>query len=115
MIKLFVLLLFFICSNSFASQAPNPVQHTPAAPITISVTNASAQAIASNGNRTGLVCNNVGTTNISIAWGGNAAVNSYGITLAPGIYFWMDDYLFTTASMNVISPTSGTLSCQEYN
>lgn len=93
---------------------PNPMQHLALAPITISVTGSSAQGIAVNSNRTGLACVNVGGANVSLAWGSNTAQNNYGITLAPGIAFVMDDYIFTTAAMNVISPTSSTLSCQEY-
>lgn len=92
----------------------SPAQHAPLAPITISVTSTSAQGITVNPNRTGLACVNVGTANVSIAWGSNTAVVNYGVTLAPAIAFVMDDYMFTTATMNVISPTSTTLSCQEY-
>lgn len=111
-----LLLLFLLFSTqAFALSAADPRQHSPNAPVTISVTNSSAQGIVANLNRTGLVCTNVGSDNVSIAWGGNAAVSNKGITLTPGLSFSFDDYMMTTAAMNVISPTSTTMSCQEYN
>lgn len=83
------------------------------ASVTIPVTSTSALGIAANPLRTGLVCVNVGQANVSLGFG-NTAINNYGITLIPGVAFSMDDYLFTTAAMNAVSPTSSTLSCQEY-
>lgn len=107
----FTSLLF--CGNALALSSAIPLQHSPNAAITIAVTNSSAQAIAANINRTGLLCVNVGSANASLSFNGAAQVN-YGITLLPGIYWWTDDYMFSTAAMNVISPTSTTLSCQEW-
>jgi hypothetical protein len=111
--KLLFLFLFLISVDVFAASAANPKQHSPNAPITISVTGSSTQGIPYNQDRTGLDCINVGTANVSISFNGAAVVN-YGITLEPAMYFNMDDYDFSTAAMNVISPATSTLSCQEY-
>jgi hypothetical protein len=112
----FLILSLFIGQVQAAAnylQAPAPHQHSALTPVTISVTSTSALAVAANLARTGLVCVNVGQANISLGFGGTA-VNNYGVTLLPGVAFSMDDYLFTTALMNAVSPTTSTLSCQEY-
>mgnify|MGYP001566627182 CR=1 FL=1 len=87
---------------------------TFAAPTAASVGVASAQALASNTNRKGLVLVNTSTVEtISISIGGTAVLRS-GITLLPGGSFTMDDLTFSTAAVAAIASAAATnLSIQE--
>lgn len=111
----------FISSSAFASFdgsssfGQGVVRPAALAPISISVTSTSSQGIAANPLRTGLSCTNIGGANVSIAFGAYTAVNSAGITLAPLMAYWFDPMSYSYGAMNVISPTSSTLSCQEFN
>ena len=113
-----ILIAFVFIFASFGAQAnylmsPTPMQHVPSAPVSVSVTTSSTQGVAINANRTALECTNIGTSTAFLAYGANAAVLSSGTAIAPGVTWWMDDYLFTTAAVNVIGAASTTLSCQE--
>lgn len=98
----------------------NPVSSktaiTASAPTASSVGVASAQAVASNSNRKGLVLTNTSANYISLAFGANAAVLYSGITLNPGGgVFVMDEYLYTTAAVNAIaSGAASNLGIQEF-
>jgi len=87
---------------------------TFSAPTFASVGVASAQAVAINANRKGLLLVNTSANYISIGLGSPAVLYS-GITLNPlGGSFWMDDYSFTTAAVNAIaSGVASNLAVQE--
>jgi hypothetical protein len=79
---------------------------------TVGVT--SAQALASNSSRKGLILTNTSTGNISLGFGATAVLNS-GITLYPGGTFNLDEYSFTTAAVNAIAANaSSNLAIQEW-
>lgn len=85
------------------------------APTSASVGVTSAQVVAANVARKGLVLTNNSTANISIAFDGNAAVSGSGIVLYPGGVFFMDEYMFTTASVNAIATAAASnLGVQEW-
>lgn len=87
---------------------------TPSSPTSTSVGVASAQAVASNANRKGLILTNVSNNKISIGIGAAAVLNS-GITLYPGGSFTMSEYSFDTSAINAIaSVASSTLGIQEF-
>jgi len=112
---LFALTLLFAQSVfAVAYQPATPVQHNAVAPAAISVTTASVQAFASNGLRTALECTNTGASTVFLGYGTNAAIVNGGTAITAGSTWWMDDYLFTVQSINVISVASGSLACQEF-
>jgi len=79
---------------------------------TVGVT--SAQALASNASRKGLILINTSTGNISLGFGVAAVLNS-GITLYPNGTFFMDEYMYTTAAVNAIAANaSSNLAIQEW-
>mgnify|MGYP003393094264 CR=1 FL=1 len=87
---------------------------TASSPTAATVGVASAQAVASNANRKGLVLVNTSVNTISIAFGATAVLNS-GITLQPGGTFEMDEWIFSTAAINAIaSAASSNLAIQEF-
>jgi hypothetical protein len=109
-----------ITNTSFAStQSGTWVVNTKNAltsnsPTAASVGITSAQAVASNANRKGLVLTNTSSANISLGFGAAAVLNS-GITLYPGGTFNMDEYSFTTAAINAIaSVAASNLGIQEW-
>ena len=96
-------------------QSPAPRQHTAAAPSSITVTTSSAQAVTVNLTRTGFKCTNLGTVTVFAAYGSNAAILNGGNAIFPGATWWMDDYEFTTQSVNMIASASANVACQEFN
>lgn len=87
---------------------------TPSSPTATSVGVASAQAVASNANRKGLILTNTSVNTISIGLGATAVLNS-GITLYPGGSFQMDEFCFDTGAVNAIaSAASSNLAVQEF-
>lgn len=86
---------------------------TASSPTSAAVANTSGLVVAANASRKGLVIVNVGSANVSLGFGSAAVANS-GVTLTPNGVYEMDDYLFTTAAVNAISPTSSTVAIQEY-
>jgi hypothetical protein len=72
------------------------------APTAASVGVASAQAVAANANRRGLVLINTSVNDISIGLGAAAVLNS-GITLKPNGVFEMDEYTFNTGAIFAIA------------
>lgn len=88
---------------------------TPSSPTFSSVGVASAQAVAANANRKGLVLVNTSdTATISLGFGAAAVLNS-GITLAPGDVYIMDEYTFDLGAVNAIASAASTnLAVQEY-
>lgn len=77
---------------------------TPSAPAAASVGVASAEEIAANTSRKGLVCVNTSANAISLAFGTNDAVLNSGITLnASGGTWVMDEHTFTTQAVNGIA------------
>lgn len=87
---------------------------TPSSPTAATVGVASAQAVAANSNRKGLILVNTSVNTISIGLGATAVLNS-GITLYPGGVFQMDEYCFDLGAVNAIaSSASSNLAIQEF-
>ena len=87
---------------------------TANSPTFATVGTSSAQALASNSSRKGLILTNTSTGNISFGFGATAVLNS-GITLYPGGTFNLDEYSFTTAAVNAIAANaSSNLAIQEW-
>jgi hypothetical protein len=98
------------------SVTPVPSAATGLAPTFATVGTSSAQILASNSSRKGLVLVNTSTNTISLAFGANAAVLNSGITLIGGGAFNMDQYQFSTAAINAIaSSASSNIAIQEFN
>ena len=76
---------------------------TASAPTFASVGVASAQALAANATRRGLVLVNRSANVVSVAFGANPAVLDAGITLDPGGAFTMTPETMTTAAVNAIA------------
>jgi hypothetical protein len=88
---------------------------TPASPATASVGITSAQAVASNGSRKGLLITNLSNNFVSLGLGATAVLNS-GITLTPYGSWQMDSFSFCTSAVNAIaSAASSTISVQEFS
>src|SRR5262245_54426867 len=75
----------------------------PSGPGAATVGIASAQAVAGNANRKGLILINTSNNIISLAFGASAAVLHSGITLFPGGAFTMSEYSFSTGAINAIA------------
>ena len=87
---------------------------TSSSPTSATVGVSSAQALASNVNRKGLVLTNTSINKICIGIGATAVLNS-GITLYPGGVWVMDEFNFTTGAINAIaSAGSSNLAIQEF-
>ena len=108
--------------TSIDSKLTSPITVSPrvaltgAGPTSANVGVASAQVVAANGTRKGLVLTNLsGSKNISIAFGATAVFGA-GITLQPGTVFVMDAFTFSTQAINAISDAAAQpLSIQEFN
>lgn len=86
----------------------------PASPTAASVGVASAQAVAANASRKGLVLVNTSVNRISLGFGAAAVLNS-GITLYPGGAYCMGEYDFDLGAVNAIaSAAASNLAIQEY-
>lgn len=95
--------------------ASNKIDLAPASPGTATVGVASAQAVAANASRKGLVIVNVSINKVCLGFGAAAVLNS-GITLYPGGTFVMDEFMFDTGAVNAIaSAASSVISIQEYS
>lgn len=91
------------------------IDTTPGSPTAATAGVASAQVVAANANRKGLVLINTSNNRISIAFGVAAVLNS-GITLYPGGTFVMDAFTFDLGAVNAIaSAASSNLAIQEYS
>ena len=87
---------------------------TASSPTATSVGVSSAQAVASNANRKGLVLVNTSNNTISLAFGATAVLNS-GITLISGSSWEMNEYTFHIGAVNAIADVaSSNLAVQEY-
>jgi hypothetical protein len=87
---------------------------TANSPTAASVGVTSAQILAANSSRKGLILTNTSNNNISLGFGSAAVLNS-GITLYPNGVFSMDEYMFTTSAINAIaSVASSNLGIQEW-
>lgn len=91
---------------------------TAVSPASAVVTASSAQMIASNGLRKGLILTHLGSSGpVSLSFGAttNLAVLNAGLSLTAGTRWTMDDYAFTTSAINAIATASGpTISIQEW-
>lgn len=88
---------------------------SPSSPTTATVGVTSSQIVAFNASRRGLIVINVSIHTISIGIGVVGVLNS-GITLYPGGVWNMDDYSYTTGSINAIASVAGSVvSIQEFN
>lgn len=95
-------------------QAKTPL--TAAAPTQALISTASAQAVAVNSNRKGLVIQNLSANIVSLGVGATAEIFK-GITLDPKMYWVMDEYTFSTQVINAIASagTGNVVSVQEFN
>lgn len=109
-----ILLMLSTMAHAVYLTTPAPMQHAANAPLAISVTTSSATAVVFNINRTGLECTNIGTTSAFLAFGANAAIVGGGLAIPAGATWWMDDYLFTTQSVQMIAASTTSLACTEY-
>ena len=99
-------------SGTWTVNTKNSLTSNSPAVATVGLT--SAQALASNANRKGLILTNTSSANISLGFG-TSAVLGRGITLYTGGTFNMDEYSFTTAAINAIASVAGsTLGIQEW-
>jgi hypothetical protein len=88
---------------------------TPSAPTAASVGVASAQVVAANANRKGLVLVNTSTNRISLGFGSAAVLDSGATLMASGGTYNMGEYDFDLGAVNAIaSGASSNLSIQEY-
>ena len=87
---------------------------TPGSPATYAVTNTSAEAVAANANRTGLVVTNVGAVPVFFGLGTAAQLNR-GIALVPSGSWTMDRYTFYAGQITAICASASTLSIQEFS
>ena len=91
------------------------VDLAPSSPTAASVGVASAQVVAANANRKGLVLVNTSTARISLGFGAAAVLDS-GITLYPQGSFQMDIATFDLGAVNAIaSAATSNLAIQEYS
>lgn len=98
-------------SNPISTKTPL----TASAPTYASVGITSAQVVAANANRKGLVLINTSGNNISFGIGANAAVVGSGITLTPNGVWDMSEYDYVTSAINAISTDAGSnLTIQEF-
>lgn len=87
---------------------------TASAPTAATVGTSSAQAVASNASRKGLVLINTSGNTISFGIGATAVLNS-GITITPFGVWVMDQFNFATGAINAIaSAASSNLAIQEF-
>lgn len=87
---------------------------TANSPAVSSVGVTSAQSVAANASRKGLLLFNNSSATISVAFG-NAAVLGSGVTLLPGGTWEMGEYSYSTAAVNAIAGSAASnLSIQEY-
>lgn len=88
---------------------------TGSAPVAVAVATSSAEAVAANASRKGLVLVNTSAGNISLALATPAVLNS-GITLNPGGVWEMDEYTYSTAQVRAIASLSpANLGVQEFS
>jgi len=88
---------------------------TGSTPATASVTTSSAQVVASNSSRKGLVIINLSSNTISFGIGANPAVLNSGITLTGLGSVWnMSEYDYVTSAINAIGSATSTISIQEF-
>jgi hypothetical protein len=106
-----------IGSNSGTTQAVSTkTPLTGSAPTYATVGITSAQVVASNANRKGLVLINTSTNNISFGIGSNPAILNSGITLTPNGVWDMDEYNYNTSAINAIAGGAGSnLTIQEFS
>lgn len=88
---------------------------TASSPTAATVGVSSAQAVASNANRKGLILTNTSVNRISFGIGATAVLNS-GITLFPGGTWYMDENSLVTGAINAIAgAASSNLAVQEFS
>lgn len=87
---------------------------TASAPVMATVGVVSAQIVAANANRKGLILVNISANTISLGFGSAAVLNS-GVTLLSGYAYNMAEYDFHVGAVNAIaSAASSDLPIQEY-
>lgn len=88
---------------------------TGSSPTFATVGTSSAQVIAANSSRKGLVFVNTSANNISFGIGANPAVAGSGITLTPNGVWDADEYTYVTSAINAIATGAGSnLTIQEF-
>lgn len=87
---------------------------TAASPLQDAVGPVSGTLVSANANRKGLIISNVGAFRFSLAFGTAAGLDA-GVTLYPGDTWQMNEYSFSTATVNAIaSGSSGLGAFQEF-
>lgn len=107
-----------IGSNSGTTQpVSTKTPLTASTPTTVTVGTSSAQAVASNSTRKGLIIVNLSTNVISLGLSGNTAVLNSGATLTTfGSVYETSEYDFTIGQVNAIASVgSSKISIQEFN
>ena len=101
-------------SGSTLVNTKNPL--VGSSPSTATVGTSSAQIVASNASRKGLVVINLSSNVVSLAFGSNTAVLNSGITLTQnGSVYETSEYDFTLGAINAIaSGASSVVSIQEF-
>ena len=88
---------------------------TGSTPATATVTGTSANVVASNSNRKGMVITNISSDIIYLSFGASTAVVGDGIALSPYGVYEMEEYSYSTQAINAISSgTSSLVSIQEF-
>jgi hypothetical protein len=88
---------------------------TPGAPAAASVGVTTAEAVAANANRKGMILTNTSQATISLGFAADAVLLS-GVTLFPGGIFKMDEYSLTVGAINAIaSAAASNLAIQEFS
>ena len=89
---------------------------TPAPPSTYSVGSVSAQVVAENTDRVGLIIVNLSTTNNVYLGLSYPAVLNSGVTLLPGLAWKLDEYTFFIDAVYAIADADGAnISIQEFS
>lgn len=102
-------------SNGTVQPVSTKTPLTALTPTFATVGTSSAQAVASNTNRKGLILVNTSSNIISLGIGSNAAVLNSGITLVPYGVYSADEYEYFTSAVNAIaSAGSSNLAIQEF-
>jgi len=107
-------------ANLISTSNPLPISSagtgalTASSPTAATVGTSTAEAVASNSSRQGLVLTNTSNNTISFGIGAAAVLNS-GITLPPKSVWVMDEFTFATGAVNAIaSSASSNLAIQEF-
>lgn len=105
---------FFVAQSSAPWSVHTKQALQALAPTSTNISTTSAQIAGSTAARKGMVITNMGSNNLSLAFGTTAVANM-GMTLAPYGTFTMSEYDFTTTAVNAIATgTTTPVGVQEF-